>query len=360
VNADYDAIEGSAAMTGRQSALAIGGLLVGASLLARQIRSRRAMNFEGRLVLITGGSRGLGLLMAREFGRLGAHIVIAARDEAELLRARQDLQAQAIQVSILVADVATDTQAQQMIAQVIERHGRLDVLVNNAGVIMVGPVDHMTVADFEEAMATHFWGPLHTMLAAVPHMRDSGGGRIINISSIGGKIGVPHLAPYCASKFALTGVSTSLRAELARYGILVTTVCPGLMRTGSPFNAWFKGRHRAEFAWFAIADSLPLLSIDGRRAAMQIVDAARHGDAELVISWPARLAAAAAALAPNTVASAMRLANRLLPGPTGTLGNESHSGWHSGSRWAPSPLTRSTERSAAENNELPQRPRPVR
>jgi len=282
--------------------------------------------------------------------------VIAARDEAELLRAQRDLQAHGIEASIVVADVATEAQAQRMIAQVLERHARLDVLINNAGVIMVGPVDHMNVADFEEAMATHFWGPLHTMLAAIPHMRENGGGRIVNISSIGGKIGVPHLAPYCASKFALTGVSTSLRTELVRYGIFVTTVCPGLMRTGSPFNAWFKGRHRAEFAWFAIADSMPLLSIDGRRAAAQIVDATRHGDAELVVSWPARLAVAAEALAPNTLAKAMTLVNRVLPPPTGMLGNESHTGWQSGSRWAPSPLTRLSERSAAENNEVPQRP----
>jgi NAD(P)-dependent dehydrogenase (short-subunit alcohol dehydrogenase family) len=343
-------------MTRQQSALAIGGLIVGASIVARQLRHLRALDLADRVVLITGGSRGLGLLMAREVGRFGAHVIIAARDEAELLRAQRDLQAHDIDASILVADVATEAQAQRMIAQVMARHERLDVLINNAGVIMVGPIDHMNVADFEEAMATHFWGPLHTMLAAIPHMRDQGTGRIVNISSIGGKIGVPHLAPYCASKFALTGVSTALRAELARYGILVTTVCPGLMRTGSPFNAWFKGRHRAEFAWFAIADSLPLLSIDGRRAAKQIIDAMRHGDAELVVSWPARLAVAAEAIAPNTLARVMTLVNRVLPGPTGTLGNESHSGWHSGSRWAPSPLTRLSERSAAENNELPARP----
>jgi NAD(P)-dependent dehydrogenase (short-subunit alcohol dehydrogenase family) len=342
-------------MTRTQSALTVGGLILGTSLAARHLRRSRALDLAGRVVLITGGSRGLGLLMAREVGRLGAQIVIAARDEDELLRAQRDLQAHEIHSSILVADVTTDVQAQRMISQVIEHHGRLDVLVNNAGVIMVGPIDHMTVADFEEAMATHFWGPLHSMLAAIPHMRDAGGGRIVNISSIGGKVGVPHLAPYCASKFALTGVSTALRAELVRYGILVTTVSPGLMRTGSPFNAWFKGRHRAEFAWFAIADSLPLLSTDGRRAAAQIVDAMRHGAAELVVSWPARLAVAAEALAPNTLARAMTLVNRVLPSPTGTLGNESHSGWHSGSRWAPSPLTRLTERSAAENNEVPQR-----
>jgi NAD(P)-dependent dehydrogenase (short-subunit alcohol dehydrogenase family) len=293
--------------------------------------------------------------MAREAGRLGAHVVIAARDEAELLRAQRDLQAHNIQAAIVVTDVATEAQAQRLIAQVIERHERIDVLINNAGVIVVGPVDHMTVADFEEAMATHFWGPLHTMLAAIPHMREQGGGRIVNISSIGGKIGVPHLTPYCASKFALTGVSTSLRTELARYGVLVTTVCPGLMRTGSPFNAWFKGRHRAEFAWFAIADSLPLLSIDGRRAAAQIISAMQRGDAELVVSWPARLAVVAEAIAPNVVAKAMAFVNRILPAPTGLLGNESHSGWHSSSPWAPSALTRLTERSAAENNEVPQR-----
>ena len=220
-------------MTRQQSAWAIGGLIAGMSLVAAgRMRSLRTMDLANRVVLITGGSRGLGLLMAREIGRLGAHVVIAARDEAELLRAQRDLLAHEIDASILVADVATEEQAQRMISEVIQRYGRLDVLVNNAGVITVGPVDHMTVADFEEAMATHFWGPLHTMLAAIPHMRQNGGGRIVNISSIGGKIGVPHLAPYCASKFALTGVSTSLRAELARYGIRVTTVSPGLMRTG--------------------------------------------------------------------------------------------------------------------------------
>ena len=122
-------------------------------------------------------------------------------------------------------------------------------------------------------MAVHFWGPLQTMPAAIPVMRRQRGGRIVNVSSIGGKIGVPHLAPYCASKFALTGLSESMRAELAKDGIHVTTVCPGMMRTGSPFNAWFKGRHREEFAWFAISDSLPVASIDA--AASRVADRRR-------------------------------------------------------------------------------------
>jgi short-subunit dehydrogenase len=184
-------------------------------------------------------------------------------------------------------------------------------------------------------------------------MRHQGGGRIVNISSIGGKIGVPHLAPYCASKFALTGLSESLHAELARDGIYITTVCPGLMRTGSPFNAWFKGQHRDEFTWFAISGSMPAITVTGERAAAQIVEACRHGDAELVISWPAKLAVAANAVMPNVVAVAMELANRVLPDPTDEAGDLSHSGWQSHSKWAPSRLTRLSDRAAAANNEVP-------
>ena len=237
----------------------------------------------------------------------------------------------------------------------VQRYGTIDVLVNNAGIIQVGPLEHMRPSDFEEAMAVHFWGPLHTILAAIPHMRRHGGGRIVNISSIGGKVGVPHLVPYCASKFALTGLSDSLRGELAKDRIYVTTVCPGMMRTGSPFNAWFKGRYRDEFTWFVLSDSIPVMSIDSGRAAAQVIDACRHGDAELVISWPAKLAVIANAVLPEAVALGMNLANRiLLPGPVDDRsGDERHSGWQSLSNWAPSKLTTLTERAAAENNELP-------
>jgi NAD(P)-dependent dehydrogenase (short-subunit alcohol dehydrogenase family) len=340
-------------MTHRESVLTVGGLMMGAALLAKGLRRRRAIDFKGRVALITGGSRGLGLLIARELGRQGARVVLVARDASELSRAQEDLQADDIDASILVADIGTEAGAQRVVSDAVARFGRLDLLINNAGVTKVGPLEHMSVADFEEAMAVHFWGPFHTMRAAIPHMRRFGDGRIVNISSIGGKIGVPHLAPYCASKFALTGLSTALRAELAKDRIWVTTVSPGLMRTGSPFNAWFKGRHRNEFAWFAIADSLPLISIDGGRAAAQIVEAVRYGDPELVVTWPARLAVAATAVWPNTIARAMALTNRLLPSPTDTSGDHNRSGWQSVSKWAPSLLTRSSERSAAENNQLP-------
>jgi NAD(P)-dependent dehydrogenase (short-subunit alcohol dehydrogenase family) len=338
----------------RDTVLAAGALTIGAALLARGLRASRAIGFDGRSVVITGGSRGLGLVIAREFGRLGARVTIAARDPAELERARKDLEDHGVDVAIVVCDLSNREESKRLVDDVVARTGRIDVLVNNAGMIQVGPLEHMRQSDFEDAMAVHFWGPLQTMMAAIPAMRRQGGGRIVNVSSIGGKIGVPHLVPYCASKFALSGLSDAVRSEVAKDRIYVTTVCPGLMRTGSPFNAWFKGRHRAEFAWFAISDSIPGATIDAARAASQIVDACRHGDAELVISWPAKLAVIANALMPESVALALSMANRVLPPPTDASGDQQRAGWQSLSEWAPSKLTTLTERAAEQNNQLPQ------
>ncbi|MGE0449494.1 MAG: SDR family NAD(P)-dependent oxidoreductase [Vicinamibacterales bacterium] len=338
----------------QHTALATGALLLAGTLLSRARRTHRRIEFAGRSVIVTGGSRGLGLLMARQLVEEGAWVTIAARDQEELERARADLQARGGSAHIMVCDIGEPGQAERLVREVLEYCGRVDVLINNAGVMKVGPIDHMVEADFAEAMAVHFWGPLRATLAVIPAMRNQGGGRIVNVSSIGGKIGVPHLTPYCASKFALTGLSDSLRAELARDNIQVTTVCPGMMRTGSPFNAWFKGRHREEFTWFAIADSIPVASIAGQRAAAQVLDAARYGDAELVITLPAKLAVVANALVPDLVAFAMSTANTaVLPDTDDEAGTEARSGWQSLSSWAPSRLTRLTERAATENNELP-------
>ena len=330
---------------------AAGGVLMGVALAAEARRARRAIELDGQAALVTGGSRGLGLLIARELGQHGAKVVLMARDQAELDRAERKLRAEGLEVSTIAGDVSVEDDARRAVETVVSRHGAIDILVNNAGVITVGPLEHVTRTDYEEAMAVHFWGPLHTIEAAVPHMRKQGGGRIANISSFGGKIGVPHMVPYCASKFALAGLSSALTPELAHDNIAVTTVCPGLMRTGSPFNASFKGQHREEFAWFAVADSLPLLSTSGRRAAAQIVESIRHGDAELVITWAAKLAVVAAALMPNTVALVLQATGALLPGPSLAAGDERRSGWQSMSDWAPSALTRLAERAAIENNE---------
>lgn len=327
---------------------------IGVFLIARALRRRSEYDFAGKAVVVTGGSRGLGLTLARELADEGARLALIARDEEELARAADDLRTRQpfVDVHTIVADLRRRYDAERAIAQAQEHFGRIDVLVNNAGIIQVGPLDHMKLSDYEDAMSTHFWGPLYMTLAALPLMRRQGEGRIVNISSIGGRVSVPHLVPYSASKFALVGLSDGLRAELGRKNIIVTTVCPGLMRTGSPVNALFKGQRRQEYAWFAISDSLPLASIDARRAARQIIEACRRGDAELVITVQAKLAILARTVAPELFADMMAFVNRLLPGPAPVDGDRAESGRQNESAWAPSKLTEPTYQAARDNNEL--------
>ena len=219
------------------------GALVGRHLA----RGNRRINFTGRVVVITGGSRGLGLVLARQLASEGARLCLLARNADELERAAAQFPPDT-DVMPLRCDVRRRADVRAAIDAILDRWGVVDVLINNAGVIQVGPLEHMTTGDFENAMATHFWGPLHLMFEIVPSMRRRGFGRIVNISSIGGRVAVPHLAPYCASKFALAGLSDAVRTELDQYGIRVTTVAPGLMRTGSPVNADVKGQHEAEYS----------------------------------------------------------------------------------------------------------------
>jgi NAD(P)-dependent dehydrogenase (short-subunit alcohol dehydrogenase family) len=342
-------------MTGNHQKFVLGlaAGIAGAMAGARLIRRRRAIDFNGRVVLITGGSRGLGLVMARQFAAEGARLALFARDDRELDRSRQLLQEEhGVEAMALKCDVRRWPDVRAAVRQVLDAWTTVDVLVNNAGVIQVGPLEHMQHEDYENAMATHFWGPLHMMLEVVPVMRRQKFGRIVNISSIGGRIALPHLAPYSASKFALTGLSDAVRAELAPHGIRVTTVSPGLMRTGSPMNAQVKGRHQAEYAWFAIFDSLPGLSTSAEHAAREIVEACRYGDPALTITLPARAAVLLNELAPSTLAAFMALAARLLPAPAGPEGNEAKRGRESASAWAPSMATTLTDRAAVLNNEV--------
>jgi NAD(P)-dependent dehydrogenase (short-subunit alcohol dehydrogenase family) len=173
------------------------GTALGTFAAARALRARRAIDLDGATVVIFGGSRGLGLALAREFAVAEqAHVVLAARDDQELERAAADVEGLGGRVTTIQCDLRDRSQIDRTIQRILHDRGAIDVLVNNAGIIQVGPIEHMTVADFEEAMATHFWGPLHTTLAALPHMTARGAKRIVNISSIGGKIAVPHLLPY--------------------------------------------------------------------------------------------------------------------------------------------------------------------
>src|SRR5205085_12175363 len=135
--------------------------------------------------LITGGSRGLGLVLAREVCRRGGRVVLLARNANELARARQDLASRGGQVLTITCDLQNPAEIESAVNQTIARFGRIDALVNNAGIIQVGPLDHMERRDFEKSIGLYFWAPYELIMRVVPQMRKQGGGRIVNISSIG-------------------------------------------------------------------------------------------------------------------------------------------------------------------------------
>lgn len=277
------------------------------------IRRSATANLAGQVVLVTGSSRGLGLALAEEFARQGARLVLCGRHADPLERARVRVASLGADVLAVPCDVSQRTQVDDMVRQAYARFGRVDVLVNNAGIITVGPLPAQTLADFEQAMATMYWGMVYPTFALIPDMRRRGSGRIVNITSIGGRVSVPHLMSYSAAKFAAVGLSEGLRAELARDGISVTTVVPGLMRTGSHVHVFAKGQHRLEYTMFGLLATLPISSMDGRKAARQIVAAARRGDAEVILTWQAQLLARLHGLFPGTTSDVLSLVNRLLP-----------------------------------------------
>ncbi len=300
-------------------ALALGtGLGYLCTALAK--RGPGKQRFRGKVVVITGSSRGLGLALAEEFGKEGARLVLAARDLSELEAARRQLIARRAvrnEASILLApcDLRQEEQARQMIRAAIERFGTVNVLVNCAGIITVGPVQDQPVSAFTDAIESNYYSALYTTLAVVPEMLARGSGNIVNIASIGGKVAVPHLLPYTASKFALVGFSQGLHAELKAKGIRVTTVCPGLMRTGSHIQAQFTGDRDQEYRWFSLCASLPLLSASAKSAARKILRATLNGTTEIAITPQAILASRLAQTAPRLTAGLMSLANELLLPP---------------------------------------------
>ena len=283
-------------------------------------------SIKDKIALITGGSRGLGLEIARIVCEQGGRVAILARDADELARAKADLASRGGDVLTIPCDLLDAAQIQSAVQQTLERFGKIDILVNNAGIVEIGPLDHMQVEDFDRAMRVHFWASFVLIAQIVPHMRVNGGGRIVNISSVGGKVAVPHMAPYAASKFALTGFSDAIRAELSRDNIYVTTVTPGMMRTGSQVHAKFKGDHAAEYKWFELASKLPLASISAERAARKIVTACRRGQPALIMPWPTYFIIAANALFPNLTGHVMKIVNRCLPSRVDPSGDEARPG----------------------------------
>jgi short-subunit dehydrogenase len=269
-------------------------------------------DYFGKTVVITGGSRGLGFAMAKRYAKEGAQVVLLARDGEELDRAWGLIKKQYPYASVhtMVCDITQNHQVETTIDKIRHDFGRIDVLINNAGSITVGPISTLEKSDYKSSLKLHLFAVLELVRFAKPLLK---GGQIVNISSVGGRIPVPHMSSYSVAKHALSALSEGLQAELEPDGIRVTTVYPGLMRTGSPIQALFKGNHEKEYAWFALSDNLPGLTICAEKAANIIFKGVQEGNA--VIRFPKRTALGIAlhALMPETYASLNQLACRVLP-----------------------------------------------
>lgn len=337
---------------------AVAAAALGAAAVYRTAtRLSRRVSFDGARVLILGGGRGLGLELARAFAAEGATLALVARSEGQLLTAKALLETgedarPPAPTHIRALDLRGDGAAREAVRWAAETMGGLDVLVYVAGIIQVGPIEHLTDKDYDDAMRVHFWAPQQAMDEALPHLKRSGVARVIVVSSIAGKVASPHLVSYTASKFALTGLSDATRAAYRRHGIFVTTVHPGLMRTGSTRNVGLKGNATAEYAWFAPRAKTPLTSIASDRAARQIVEAARAGRARFVVTAQARLLALADALAPELTADAMGLFERFyLPPPIGPEGDRLVMAYEGPEADVPSASNALVEEAVRRNNE---------
>lgn len=285
-----------------------------ATIALRFLPSRHPYVLKDRAVVITGGSRGLGFSMAKAFLYEGAQVSLLARDAEELERARRQLERiPGARVLPLVCDITEPERLRHALEETHAHFQRIDVLVNNAGSITMAPFESMEQIDFEAQINLYLYAAIHASRLVLPYFRQQGGGRILNIGSMGAKIPIPHMSAYCASKFALAGFADVLGIEVAQENILVTTVHPGLMRTGSHVQAVFKGDQEKEFAWFASAGLTPGLSMDADRAAQKILECLKRGDAEALISAPAKLGHFVHSLFPELFRSTMALVARFLP-----------------------------------------------
>ena len=282
---------------------------VGASALSER---RRTQRMRGKVALVTGGSRGLGLQLAREFGASGASVVICARGREDLDRAVAELTGRGVAAHGVICDIGDPKAVDALLDAAVERFGRLDVVVNSAGIMRVGPQETIPDEDFVQAMNIMFWGPFHLSRAAVERMRGTGG-TVVNVTSIGAYLSVPHMLSYSVAKRAWAALSEGLAAETGGTGVRVLTVVPGLMRTGSHKGVLFSGDPEREYAWFALAAGLPLLSVSAERAARGIVHAAASGRGFLILTPVTRIGMAVHGVAPGFTQRAMRVAGRLLP-----------------------------------------------
>lgn len=193
-------------------------------------------------VLITGGSQGIGKATALLFANKGYDVVLAARQSDRLSAAGQEVESLGRQALTVPTDVRDPQQVKTLVDKALERYGAIDVLINNAGMYASGSVENFSLDDWHQIIDLNLWGYIHTINALLPHMIERGSGTIVNLSSIAGKVPVAYLVPYNTSKYAVTGMTEAMHAELKPKGIHVCGIYPNLIDSNLMERAMFRGK----------------------------------------------------------------------------------------------------------------------
>ena len=193
-------------------------------------------------VLITGASQGIGKATALLFANKGYDLVLAARQSDRLEAAGEEIKNLGRQALTVPTDVRDPQQVKTLVDKALERYGAIDVLINNAGIYASGSIENFSLDDWHQLIDLNLWGYIHTINALLPHMIERGTGTIVNLSSIGGKVPVPYLAPYNTTKFAVTGLTEAMHSELKAKGIHVCGIYPNLINSNFMERALFRGK----------------------------------------------------------------------------------------------------------------------
>lgn len=256
------------------------------------------MELTDRVAVVTGASGGIGAALAQHLVEAGARVVLAARSEKKLRELAANLGEE--RALVVPTDITVPGQVENLVAQTVKRFGGLDLLVNNAGVGLYGSIEETHWEHFRQMWEVNFFGAVYCTVAALPHLK-ARRGVVVNISSVAGKIPVPYMAGYCASKFALNALSDGLRMELARAGVRVVTICPGRVRTKFQLSAFRDGKHLP-----AVFQRRESTGLSADAVARQTLQAVRRSQREVVLPFQLRLAAAARKVFPRLMDTVVR------------------------------------------------------
>jgi len=312
----------SARVVRKVQVLSVFGVAGAAWFLSYAARRARRLELRGRVAIVTGGGRGLGLAISRELAARGCRLAICGRDAETIENAVSELRRRGADVFGMACDASEPDDVERFVTAVVRHYGGVDVLVNNAGQCFVAPAVELSAADVARAFQNIFWVHYYPTMAVLPHLRRQGFGRIANVTSFAGKVAIPHQASYTAAKYAATGWSETLSAELAQDGVLVSTIAPPPLRNGAPLHVRFKGEQEAEFRWFTRALTSKIVASSAERTARVVVDALVHGDSERSVSVLTWILTRAHGTFPRLTTRVLRATDRLLLPPAAPAGRE--------------------------------------